>query len=276
MMLRNKVICGILLAIFGYSISMMAQDVRDQYGRTKLMQYVISTEEEYENAKLYSAKKNVRSKVVSYYSEILQKTKYSMGLDVMHLVNSGININAKDNEGKTALSFCQTKEMYNVLRENGADFQFDAWMRVYQTEIALGSLVITGSIVYYLNQEGILTADTVSTFAKDTQAFLSLMVENIKNEWNAQSYRVQEFLEPMVKQAEVACAQSLVFIGQSIKDISIATKDAFVKVYPKFDIDSFELGVYTTFWVFFGTACIDYYQREQVQRQQYFNYEYCE
>jgi len=207
--MKNKVRLGVLLAFFGFTSQTMTRDVRDKFGKTELMNYVIDTEEAIEEYKAYISYHELNYyysgdedcvEHIERWAEKLRKVRYDIGVNIMKFSNSGININAKDNEGKTALSYCQTKEMYNILRENSAQFQYDVWMQIYRTELSFGTLVTFGAVMYYLNGQGVLTKDTVSAFAKDTYKFLSLMADNIKNKLNVQRDQVEQACKPVVEQ----------------------------------------------------------------------------
>ena len=132
------------------------------------------------------------------------------------------NFNAVDNEGNTALSYCQSKEMYNILRENGAPFQFDVWMRIYQTELAIASLVTVGTAVC-LNQKEILTAETVSAFAQDTYAACALLAADMKNKaefiYNADAQTQSEMMSAATKSLKAGVMN----VGGYVMDATVKT-----------------------------------------------------
>ena len=271
-MLNKKMLFGLLLATLGLNMSVVAgnsysgmqvsqYDVRDYNGRTDLMNFVIDQEDvvgRLEHYISYYASHRYADSA-EYYSKQLRDVKYATGPKIVALMQSGANFNAQDNDGNTALSFARTREMYNILRENGAQFQFGVWMNIYRTELALASIVTVGTVVY-LNQEGILTADTVSAFAKDTYAAMAILATQVQETLTPMVAQAQEGLNvagkamsdfvtkttPVVQDALANSykyvGESLSYAGDNLKAGCVAMNKSFSQAFPTFDKDSFRLG----------------------------------
>ena len=262
-MLNKKMLFGLLLATLGLNMSVVAgnsysgmqvsqYDVRDYNGRTDLMNFVIDQEDvvgRLEHYISYYASHRYADSA-EYYSKQLRDVKYATGPKIVALMQSGANFNAQDNDGNTALSFARTREMYNILRENGAQFQFGAWMHVYRTELALTSMAIGASmIVYGLNQEGVLTADTVSAFAKDSYAAMAVLATRAQEGLSVADKAVSDFIAKNTPVVQDALANSYKYVGESLsyagdnlKAGCVAMNKSFSQAFPTFDKDSFRLG----------------------------------
>ena len=184
-MLNKKIFLSLMFAVFGFAMPMFAGESPDDMAgydwlcsqvtpqmrlRHTVFEFELwneSLEEEIgqvvaarlmgEPCLVYQLYPNVKdihgyTDYIAYLSKMLADGRSSLTTAIAALIKDGANINAQDENGKTVLSYCKSKEMYNALRENGAKFQFDVWMRIYQTELAIASIFATATAVY-LNQK---------------------------------------------------------------------------------------------------------------------------
>lgn len=54
---------------------------------------------------------------------------------ISQMMCDGVSINRSDDHGKTALNYIQSRDQYNALRQLGANFQADAFMKVNQFQL---------------------------------------------------------------------------------------------------------------------------------------------
>ena len=158
-----KVALIVLLLITGLKADAMQSC--DQFGRTELINFVIQAEDEISRSKkelekiwstyfykekfhdgniklkngvsiphykyspirkIYTTDADValyRQKEQEYSKLILQATK-----QIGQIVRSGVDVNAKDHEGNTAVNYCYTYELYDALCKQGASFQLRSWI----------------------------------------------------------------------------------------------------------------------------------------------------
>ena len=59
-------------------------------------------------------------------------------------MQQGISINAFDNQGKTALNYARSREVYDALRHEGAEFQIDSFVYMNRYQLASVTAIIVG------------------------------------------------------------------------------------------------------------------------------------
>lgn len=184
-----------LIFTIGACIGLHAQalDVRDDGGRTELMNYVIWQEIDiavkqqeiaclfdtcYEYRTVYIGRidnepifSSVLCRKVSCMDKDIQAlqdckkdlvtcmTKTVVGIDA--LVAAGVQLKAYDHAGNTVLNYCKTYEIYQALIANGVPFQYGVWayFNPGQTAIATVSVVALTAYVIHLYQQGYLSYD---------------------------------------------------------------------------------------------------------------------
>lgn len=189
----KKISLSLLLACIGYSsqLFVMSQTV-DAQGRTPLMNYVNQQENQLKtladafNSKRYLINKLLKSIVNASENKNLNLTKiiredldttgallkdaimevkdldekYDKMLaetleEIVKMIQGGANLAAKDNKGNTVLHLCETKEIYETLRANGAPFQFDMWMKFTKKPRLSDVLhILLGSYLIYTTVNG--------------------------------------------------------------------------------------------------------------------------
>lgn len=190
-MMYKKISLGLLLTVFGYANQLFVMDQTiDAEGRTPLMSYVKQQEnqlkkladafynKEYEINKLkaivsHSAENN---EDLDDINSILQKsilqlqkldTKYDAMLkttleEIVKMIQAGVDLSATDTKNNTVLHLCETKEIYETLRANGAPFQFDTWMKFIEKPYL--STVLHIALASYLVYAGINGKEMPSPF----------------------------------------------------------------------------------------------------------------
>lgn len=158
MMKNSFLLCYLILA---QSTCMLASDVVntcDHDNRTELMNLVIKHEEQQKKI-LYDqwADENqilVRgfsllvfgplitilqdlansNKVPRDYDQELRNLNIATSYAIQLMTLKELHFSAVDNKGWTALNYCESKEMYELLRLHGAPFQFDLFFSIYHYE----------------------------------------------------------------------------------------------------------------------------------------------
>ena len=147
-MTQKNIQRGILLMFFCGSMQVINAD----YGRSPLIEYIIKQE-----AKIEKIRQEVE--ILSVGKEIVALRKRSQDLeecidttlhDIEIMSDTGAIFTIEDDFGRTALNYCQTKEIYCKLRDSGMPFQYDAWLYVYRYECMRASLVaVAGALILY-------------------------------------------------------------------------------------------------------------------------------
>lgn len=184
MHLANTMLYSFLL-IIGLSSTIQTSDFRDEQGRTSLINFVIKAEQKIALAKKdveilwnkyfykqaihdgynYNDRTGTRTPRYTYLpirriyttdADVLlykeQEDKFKEMISgaigsIEAMVRFGIDINAKDNAGYTALNYCYTQEIYEVLMGLGAYFQLQVWAYFnpgYTTFGIIGSTAVIG------------------------------------------------------------------------------------------------------------------------------------
>ena len=193
-------------------------DARDYFGRTELINYVIKKDKEITEIR----RSTDVDALAGYYGPLKTLTR-GISSEINYMINNGANLDAKDNDGNTALNFCNSSEMYNILRSKGAAFQFDAWVNVYRAELAIAAFVAAGT-VFVLNQKDILTADTVSAFAQDMYAACVILAADMKSKadyvWNADQQAQAEIMKAVQASLKNAGKYVLDAMGQTFAGLT--------------------------------------------------------
>ena len=176
----RKMLCSFLIFAGFISNQVQAFDTRDEQGRTPLMNFVIEKEaqilkdakdlEDLWNMYFYKEKRQdgyayVNGMVVPLYKYIPIRKIYTTDEDVAVyrqkeqdfinfmsatikninvIVQSGVDVNAKDFAGNTVQNYCYSESIYNELRRLGADFQYCPW--IYFNPV-LGTFATTGAVL---------------------------------------------------------------------------------------------------------------------------------
>lgn len=176
----QKMLCCLLIFARVMSYQIQELNIRDEQGRTSLMNFVIEKE-----AQILQDTKDLKTLwdtyfyrecrhegytytgngIVALYKYVPTRRIYTTDADVVMykqkeqdlanfvsstiksiriIVQSGVDINAKDYTGYTVQNYCYSEEIYNELRRLGADFQYCPWVYFNPT---LGTLATTGAIV---------------------------------------------------------------------------------------------------------------------------------
>lgn len=184
-----------VILIAGACIGLHAQelDIRDDFGRTELMNYVILQEiviaaKQQEVACLFDTCYEYRTVYLGrihnepIYSTVLCRKASCMDKDIQALqdckkdlaacmsttvidinafVAAGAQLKAYDHGGNTVLNYCKTYEIYKALIDHGVPFQYGAWayFNPGQTAIATVAMVALTAYVIHLYQQGYLSYD---------------------------------------------------------------------------------------------------------------------
>ena len=105
--------------------------------------------------KIYDGRQNLKN-----FTQDTQK-------EIAKIVRQGISINASDNKGKTALNYAQSRQTYNALRYEGANFQIDPFvsMNEFELNIMAGLAAVWATVIatYLISS----TIDDVRSQCKD-------------------------------------------------------------------------------------------------------------
>lgn len=210
MMLFRKRLLSVLLTVFG-AVALQAQEpgLRDDQGRTELMNYVIWQEVDiaviktdisrlwdvcYEYVRIWTGQVNDGKR---QYEKVVMRRASCMDSDILALQNReqdlaqcieqtvvGIEamvvteseLNAHDNDGKTVLNHCQTYEIYEALRAHGVPFQYVVYAYFNPQTIAVASLGLV-VLAVYLYQNGYLPSANSGLQSTDNQNIASSLVD---------------------------------------------------------------------------------------------------
>lgn len=142
----TKNLYAIMFVVFCMSNITYSSDMRDEYGRTEIMNYLIQQEKE------ITSKKSERHRLFHKYFEmnketnLVEKRIWATDEDVFHyrkledeigwlieetlehikkMVVDGADLQARDLKGKSIRDFCKTPRINDLLRELGAPMTFD-------------------------------------------------------------------------------------------------------------------------------------------------------
>ena len=124
---------------------------------------------------------------------------------IAKIIQEGISINASDNQGKTALNYAKSRQVYNALRHEGADFQIDSFisMNEYQlkTMVALATVWAIVGATYLISSaidDGKNQHENEGINIRDEMGRTSLMNYIIQEEDRINSFRGSIFCESLV------------------------------------------------------------------------------
>jgi len=180
--MNKRMLMSVILILFG--LNAQANHVRNQLGRTELMNYVINQEIKknfmdkeidrlwhvcYETNEVFNGVwQDSNGRIHNKYKYETRRKISCTDLDIHNLenckndknqwlsitlsgitdlVNSGAPLNLKDYDGNTVLNFCYTYEVYSRLRCLGADFQSLVWIYFHPATTILASAALCGIIV---------------------------------------------------------------------------------------------------------------------------------
>ena len=123
-----------------------AINIRDNQGRTPLMNYIIELELEIDPYRIgYTLSTSFVSKITA---------------DITKMVEQGADLKIKDFEGKTVIDYCKTQAIYQHLRSLGAPVSFDVWLSFNQDYIiglslasAVALIAVAGSTYNHRGQD---------------------------------------------------------------------------------------------------------------------------
>ena len=104
--------------------------IRDEQGRTPLMNYVIEQEQALVALRLkIDIAWNDDTEWDDYYAMIIhhKAVRHQTQINIEKMVELGAAVDVYDVHGKTLLDYCVTKEIYETLLAVGAPFQINAW-----------------------------------------------------------------------------------------------------------------------------------------------------
>ena len=194
MMNITKKLSFMMMLVCGMSQAIQSNDACDDNGRTPLMNYVIDKEIEIKNAqsdleklwdryfyieKVYDGcvvvmgqavvffKKNIKNKVdtTDENAAEYEKAKNELSLLVQDAIKTveimaleGADVSVYDQQGKTVLDYCYTRDIYKALRKFGASSSFETWAYFNPGEIIVNGFLgtvaaIAGVCVYNLYQK---------------------------------------------------------------------------------------------------------------------------
>ena len=137
----TKKFYAIIFGIFCMSQVMQSSDMRDQDGRTELMNYVIQIEKEIKSKKSKLDKLCEKYFTWNQKTKILEKRVWSTDEDVIQyrkfedeydrlieetienikiMVSTGADLQARDLQGNSVSDYCYTHKIYDALRTLGA------------------------------------------------------------------------------------------------------------------------------------------------------------
>lgn len=189
MILSKKMFMSFMLVALGFSAH--AMDSRDAYGRTVLMNYVNDQEKMntiinndidrlwhvcYETTRTfdgvyqdpatgkitnlykYETKRRMSCTDQDIHTLELRKNDRDLWLaitlaNISSMVNAGASLNLKDFNGNTVLNFCYTYEIYDRLRNLGADFQLSVWIYFNPVKTVVGSAALIGIVAVVAAQQ---------------------------------------------------------------------------------------------------------------------------
>ena len=162
----------LLLHVITIGWTANAKLIRDEQGRTVLMNSIIETEIERERVlesqswyitdKLYvgcialiygwQEGKHI-DKIFKHYRVNRDNSSKSLLGNIPWFAASKpsqLDFKAKDNQGNTALNYCKTPEMFDTVRSCGAPFQYDAFLYAYRKKCIVSTIAlgIAGCIAY--------------------------------------------------------------------------------------------------------------------------------
>ncbi len=177
----KKMLCSLLIFAGLMSNQIQAVDIRDEQGRTPLINYVIEKEaqilkdandlealwhiyfykDERINGYIYAANGMITplgkyfpirridtmdADVAVYIKKEKELLDFTDAVikNISVIVQSGVDVNAKDFAGNTAQNYCYSEPIYNELRRLGANFQYSPWAYFNPTS---ASLVATGAVI---------------------------------------------------------------------------------------------------------------------------------
>jgi|GEM_PF-1349345 len=217
MTLQKHFIQKAMLVLFSLSIFsidvIFARNIRDEEGRTELMNYVISTQ--YEMAiiekdiaslwhKCYETVTVQHGGYRHQYTRIEVRRKASCldkdieahnqrEIDLKNFKNSAFNnirllvqesnpndLSAFDHQGMTVLNHCTHRAIYNILRESGVPFQYDAFTYTYRGELIISSIILT-VVTIALYKNGYLSYEAFVQLGKNIESGAINTLEGIKN-----------------------------------------------------------------------------------------------
>lgn len=132
---------AIIFAICSISQIMQSHDMRDEEGRTEIMNYVIAIEKEIALKKSELEKFCKKYFAKNYKTKMLEKKAWATDENITHyrnmeneldclieetiknikmLVVDGASLQTRDLDGKSISDYCKTNQIYYVLRELGA------------------------------------------------------------------------------------------------------------------------------------------------------------
>ena len=138
---RNFNLLQMIFIICSMTQTIQANDVQDEYGRTELMNYVIAKEKEIGAKRAQLSKLSNKFFTRNQDSKILEKKVWITDEDVAQyrelenecdifiediienikvMVLNGANLKSRDLHGKSITDYCDTKEIYDALRNLGA------------------------------------------------------------------------------------------------------------------------------------------------------------
>lgn len=162
----------ILLCLFITGSVIQAVDIRDENGRTFLMNNVIKNEQDRQDVRksqnyyqfdrllsgcigliwpkigqeMHDASQQYYNNRQNQYASLLNNVRGAVQL----YTPEQLSMQATDKQGKTALNHCKTEDMYNLLRSHGAPFQYDAFLYIHGKKCILSTVAVGlfGCIAY--------------------------------------------------------------------------------------------------------------------------------
>ena len=160
----------IFLMLIGLISQNIFANALDKQGKTKFMEYVEQREKELvsltetveklwhicidpkvtitETIDTHTTTYHIRSdchpsSLLALYNgrKNLQNFQRDTEKQIAKILKEGALIDAADDEGKTALSYVQSRVVYNALRNQGASFQLDAFAHINQYQLMVTALV---------------------------------------------------------------------------------------------------------------------------------------
>jgi len=172
----KKIIPGLIIVLFGSMVQVIFAD----HGRSPLIDYIIRQEATIEKMKkdIHDLKQSCKTTGFAYDSEqmvyknksglkpvdskemvALQKRCQDLQIclditlhDIEVMFDTGAVFNITDDYGKTALNYCNTKEIYYKLRACDMPFQYDAWLYIHSYECICASIML-GCVAFALYQQ---------------------------------------------------------------------------------------------------------------------------
>ncbi len=153
---------------------------------------------------------------------------------IAEIMKDGISIHATDKHGKTALSYCKSRDVYNALRSQGALFQIDSFSDINQSQLLATGLVAAAWATFLaMTLAPVTPADTcharnAAINIRDKQGRTPLMNYVIEQEIAIDPYRVgytilpsflseiKDVITKMVKQGADLSMQD--FKGKTVMD----------------------------------------------------------